>query len=239
MAKSPKILIVEDNDEMRGLVSRLLKRDGYRVSNARDGAEMERALSNENVDLVILDVMLPGKDGLSLCRQLRDRSNVPVIIVSAKGEEVDRVVGLKMGADDYLPKPFSSAELLARIETVLRRTAHEGLSDAVASGEVYDFDRWSLNVASRELTGDSGVVVPLSTGEFDLLIQMVRRPNRVMTRVELLDLARGRDSVAFDRSIDTQISRLRKKIERDPSAPKILKTVWGAGYIFAADVKAG
>ena len=241
MDSASKILVVEDNDEMRELVLRLLKSEGYRVASARDGREMERALRDEKIGLVLLDVMLPDRDGLQLCRDLRSHSSIPVIILSAKGDEIDRVVGLKMGADDYLGKPFSSPELLARIESVLRRTSGTSLENANGNeaGDTYAFDRWELVVRTRELVSHEQVVVSLSTGEFDLLLEMVKRPNRVLSRDQLIDLARSRDAIPFDRSIDTQISRLRRKLERDPKNPEIIKTVWGAGYIFAVEVKPG
>jgi two-component system OmpR family response regulator len=177
--------------------------------------------------------MLPGEDGLSLCRTLRAESNVPIIMLTAKGEEVDRVIGLEMGADDYLPKPFGSRELIARIKAVLRRS-----QEAISKGETgqqpksYRFDRWGLDTGSRALIRNDGVTVPLSTGEYDLLIALVERPQRVLNRDQLLDLARGRSSAGLDRSIDTQVSRLRKKLEIDPSDPQIIKTVWGGGYMF-------
>lgn len=241
MDSASKILVVEDNDEMRELVLRLLKGEGYRVASARDGQEMERALRDEKIGLVLLDVMLPDRDGLKLCRDLRSHSSIPVIILSAKGDEIDRVVGLKMGADDYLAKPFSSPELLARIESVLRRTSGATPENANGNeaGAKYAFDRWELAVRTRELVTHEDVVVSLSTGEFDLLLAMVKRPNRVLSRDQLIDLARSRDAIPFDRSIDTQISRLRRKLERDPRNPEIVKTVWGAGYIFAAEVIPG
>lgn len=236
MEITPKILVVEDNREMRELVSKALRKEGYRVSLAGDGKEMNRALDNERVDLIILDVMLPGDDGLTLCRDLRTKATTPVIIISAKGEELDRVLGLKMGADDYLPKPFSTLELIARVQAVLRRIDREPAAAPNESGKIYKFNGWRLDVERRELIAADNVIVPLSTGEFSLLQVLVQRPNRVLSREQLLDLARGRDSVAFDRSIDTQVSRLRRKIEHDPKNPTIIKTVWGGGYVLSAEV---
>lgn len=236
MENTSKILIVEDNTELRGLVSKYLKNDGYRISTAGNGREMLRALNDEQIDLIILDVMLPGQDGLFLCRNLRASSSKPVIIISAKGDELDRVLGLKMGADDYVTKPFSMAELSARIEAVLRR-ADTGLS--IAANEEfkgYQFSRWFFDLERRELIENNDIIVPLSTGEFDLLNVFVQRPNRMLSRDQLLDLARGRDATVYDRSIDTQISRLRRKIEIDPREPEIIKTVWGGGYVFATEV---
>tara|TARA_R110000782_G_scaffold132359_5_gene224372 strand:- start:25117 stop:25875 length:759 start_codon:yes stop_codon:yes gene_type:complete len=236
MEMTPKILVVEDNREMRELVSKALRKEGYRVSVAGDGKEMNKALDNERVDLIILDVMLPGDDGLTLCRDLRSKATTPVIIISAKGEELDRVLGLKMGADDYLPKPFSTLELIARVQAVLRRIEREPTSPPNEPSKIYKFNGWRLDVERRELIAVDNVIVPLSTGEFSLLQVLVQRPNRVLSREQLLDLARGRDSVAFDRSIDTQVSRLRRKIEHDPKNPTIIKTVWGGGYVLSAEV---
>lgn len=237
MQGAPHILIVDDHREIRDLVSRALAKEGFRVSTAADGRAMQKVLSAGRIDLILLDLMLPGEDGLSLCRKLRAESSVPIIMLTAKGEEVDRIIGLEMGADDYLPKPFGSRELIARIRAVLRRS-HESIFRE-ASGQrprSYHFDRWGLDIGLRALVRDDGVAVPLSTGEFDLLIALVERPQRVLNRDQLLDLARGRSSAGLDRSIDTQVSRLRKKLELDPGDPRIIKTVWGGGYIFTPDV---
>lgn len=237
MQGSKHILIVDDHREIRDLVSRALTREGFHVSAAADGRAMRKVLADSRIDLILLDLMLPGEDGLSLCRSLRAISNVPIIMLTAKGEEVDRVIGLELGADDYLPKPFGSRELIARIRAVLRRSQTVDKTDErERRHKKYHFDRWELNVGSRALLGDDGVTVPLSTGEFDLLIALVERPQRVLNRDQLLDLARGRSATGLDRSIDTQVSRLRKKLELDPSDPKIIKTVWGGGYMFTATV---
>jgi two-component system OmpR family response regulator len=237
MQASPHILIVDDHREIRDLVSRALSRDGFRVSTAADGQTMRKIMADNRIDLVLLDLMLPGEDGLALCRALRAGSDIPIIMLTAKGEEVDRVIGLEMGADDYLAKPFGSRELIARIKAVLRRSR-----DRISKEETgqrpssYHFDRWGLDTGARELLRDDGVTVPLSTGEYDLLIALVERPQRVLNRDQLLDLARGRSAAGLDRSIDTQVSRLRKKLERDPADPKIIKTVWGGGYMFTPAV---
>jgi two-component system OmpR family response regulator len=238
MSTGPHILIVDDHREIRDLVSRALQKEGFRVSTAADGKAMRKTLADSRIDLVLLDLMLPGESGLALCRDLRATSRLPIIMVTAKGEEVDRVIGLELGADDYIPKPFGTRELVARINAVLRRTRNDGAApEETRKATSYAFDRWVLNVEARELVGADGVAVPLSTGEFDLLIAMVTRPQRVLTRETLLDLARGRSASAFDRSIDTQVSRLRKKLEVDPGEPKIIQTVWGGGYLFAPEVK--
>ena len=237
MQSASHILIVDDHREIRDLVSRALTKEGFRVSTAADGRAMRKVMADSRIDLILLDLMLPGEDGLSLCRALRSESNVPIIMLTAKGEEVDRVIGLEMGADDYLSKPFGSRELIARIKAVLRRS-----QEIISKGEseqrpkTYHFDRWGLDTGSRALLREDGVTVPLSTGEYDLLIALVERPQRVLNRDQLLDLARGRSAAGIDRSIDTQVSRLRKKLELDPSDPKIIKTVWGGGYMFMPTV---
>jgi two-component system OmpR family response regulator len=233
MNSPPHILVVDDHREIRDLVSRALTKEGFRVTTAADGRSMHKVLADAHVDLIVLDLMLPGEDGLSLCRGLRAESNIPIIMLTAKGDEIDRVVGLEMGADDYLPKPFGSRELIARIKAVLRRSRESAI--AARSGERpkrYCFEGWVLDTGQRELVRKDGVAVSLSTGEYDLLLALVERPQRVLSRDQLLDLARGRTASALDRSIDTQVSRLRKKLEHDPAAPKIIKTVWGGGYMF-------
>jgi two-component system OmpR family response regulator len=236
MNSGPHILIVDDHREIRDLVSRALGKEGFRVSTAEDGKAMRKVLADAHIDLIVLDLMLPGEDGLSLCRSLRADSHIPIIMLTAKGDEVDRVIGLEMGADDYLPKPFGSRELIARIRAVLRRNPAREPAAAKDKPKRFRFERWVFDVDRRELLGPDGVAVPLSTGEFDLLLALVEHPQRTLSRDQLLDLARHRAASAFDRSIDTQVSRLRKKIERDPGEPTLIKTVWGGGYIFTPDV---
>ena len=237
MSSAPHILVVDDHREIRDLVARALTREGFRVTQAADGKAMRRALEDSRIDLILLDLMLPGESGLQLCRETRATSNVPIIMVTAKGEEVDRVIGLELGADDYIPKPFGTRELIARINAVLRRTRNDTAESHRAEKiKRYVFDHWALDVDARELIRAGGVSVALSTGEFDLLMAFVQRPHRVLTRDTLLDLARGRGTQSFDRSIDTQVSRLRKKIEADPADPRIIQTVWGGGYRFAPEV---
>ena len=236
MQGAPHILVVDDHREIRDLVSRALTKDGFRVSTAADGRAMRKVLADSRIDLILLDLMLPGEDGLSLCRALRAESNIPIIMLTAKGDEVDRVIGLEMGADDYLPKPFGSRELIARIKAVLRRSGDKAEAAPDRRPKRYRFDRWQLDTGARDLLREDGVTVPLSTGEYDLLLALVERPQRVLNRDQLLDLARGRAASAFDRSVDTQISRLRRKLERDPGEPKIIKTVWGGGYMFTPEV---
>jgi two-component system, OmpR family, response regulator len=241
MESSPHLLIVDDDREIRELLSRFLRKHGFRVSVAVDGREVRKALADQAIDLVVLDLMLPGEDGLSLCRRLRSDSTIPVIMLTAMGEEIDRIIGLEMGADDYLAKPFNPRELLARIKAVLRRTGASAVHAARAADEQSTmrvrFDAWTLDLNKRELISPSGVLVPMSGGEFTLLATFVAHPQRVLSRDQLLDFARGRDAQPFDRSIDVQVSRLRRKIEDDPHEPALIKTVRGDGYLFAPKVE--
>ncbi|MEH8265129.1 response regulator [Aeromonas veronii] len=230
------ILVVDDHSEIRDLLKRFLEQHGLRVSCARDGKEMKRLLEEREFDLLVLDLMMPGEDGLTLCRELRVKSNLPIIMLTAMGEETDRIIGLEMGADDYLAKPFNPRELLARIKAVMRRTQAETQPAAETLTRDLRFDRWLLDVNRRELVAEDGVGLSLSTAEFDLLKVFLERPQRVLSRDQLLDLARGREAVAFDRAIDTLVSRLRRKLERDPKNPELIKTIWGGGYMFSADV---
>ncbi|NYZ13325.1 response regulator [Azospirillum sp. RWY-5-1] len=243
MDRTPHLLVVDDDREIRSLVSQFLTRHGFRVTAARDGQEMMKALETARIDLIVLDLMLPGEDGLSLCRRLRAGSAtaaVPIIMLTAMGEETDRIIGLEMGADDYLAKPFGPRELLARIKAVLRRAvAVPAAPGAAPTGTLLRFEGWSLDVAKRELRSPDGVLVQLSAGEYDLLVAFVEHPQRVLNRDQLLDLARGRAAVPFDRSVDVQVSRLRRKIEPDPADPTIIKTVRGGGYIFTPAVTTG
>ena len=234
MESSPHILVVDDDREIRDLLSRFLRKHSFRVTAAADGREMRKVLEAGKFDLVVMDVMLPGEDGLSLTRWLRSTSGVPVIMLTAVGEETDRIIGLEMGADDYVPKPFNPRELLARIRAVLRRA--EGLPSVEARKGVVTFDGWKLDTDRRELFRPDGELVPLTSGEYDLLLALIERPQRVLTRDQLLDITRGRDTVPFDRSIDVQISRLRRKIQNDPKDPVRIKTVRGGGYVFACEV---
>ncbi|WP_429129115.1 response regulator [Aeromonas veronii] len=230
------ILVVDDHSEIRDLLKRFLEQHGLRVSCARDGKEMKRLLEEREFDLLVLDLMMPGEDGLTLCRELRVKSNLPIIMLTAMGEETDRIIGLEMGADDYLAKPFNPRELLARIKAVMRRTQAETQPVTETLTRDLRFDRWLLDVNRRELVDEDGVGLSLSTAEFDLLKVFLERPQRVLSRDQLLDLARGREAVAFDRAIDTLVSRLRRKLERDPKNPELIKTIWGGGYMFSAYV---
>ncbi len=238
MARSPHILIVDDDREIRDLVARFLAKHDYRVDTAADGRAMMKQLEAGRFDLVVLDLMLPGEDGLSLCRRLRATSDLPVIMLTAVGEETDRIVGLEMGADDYLPKPFNPRELLARIKAVLRRAGAAPQPAAEDEGRrVLAFDRWRLDLAKRELRTADGVLTPLTAGEYDLLVAFASHPNRVLSRDQLLDLTKGRAALPFDRAIDVQLSRLRRKVETDPKAPELIKTVRGGGYLFTPTVE--
>jgi two-component system, OmpR family, response regulator len=231
------ILIVDDQREICDLVQEYLTGEGYRVSTAQDGGEMRKAMAQSAIDLVILDLMLPGEDGLTLARSLRQESSVGIIILTGRGEIVDRIIGLEMGADDYLPKPFHLRELLARVKSVLRRASSRGTeSQAGPSRSKARFAGWNLDLSSRELFSPSGQEVRLTTGEFDLLAAFVTNANQVLTRDRLLDLARNREAGPFDRTIDVQVGRLRRKLEDDPQRPTIIKTVRGTGYIFTPAV---
>lgn len=232
---APRILVVDDDPQIRQLIVRYLSENGFRVSSARDGREMRETLSGTNVDLVVLDLMLPGTPGLELCRELRQRSSLPIIMLTAKGDETDRIVGLELGADDYLAKPFNPRELLARIKAVLRRRV-DNPNPSQTSGGKLEFSGWALDLARRELVSPAGAVVELSTGEYDLLLALIEHPQRVLSRERLLDLARNRSPAGFDRSIDVQVSRLRRKIEGE-DGPQMIKTVRGAGYMFIPAVR--
>ncbi len=236
----PHLLVVDDDKEIRELLARFLAKNGFRVTAARDGVEMARALAEWRIDLVVLDLMLPGEDGLTLCRKLRAASAVPVIMLTAKGEEVDRIVGLEVGADDYLPKPFNPRELLARIRAILRRAGEAALKPAgAAAPSAYRFAGFVLDPAARRLAGADGNEVTLTAGEYDLLLALVERAGRVLNRDQILDLTRGRAAGPFDRGVDIQISRLRHKIEADPANPAVIKTVRGGGYVLSAPVMRG
>jgi two-component system, OmpR family, response regulator len=233
--QSAHILVVDDHREIRDLLAKYLARHGFRVSAAENAAKARRMLEASAIDLVVLDIMMPGEDGLSLCRHLRTTTALPVIMLTAMAEDTDRVVGLEIGADDYVVKPFNPRELLARIKAVLRRSNSLPQQRPRLDGQTVRFDRWVLNVAQRELIGQDGVAIPLSTAEFQLLSALLTHPRMVLSRDQLLDLTRGRAANVFDRSIDNQVSRLRKKIEADPKEPSLIKTVWGGGYMFTAE----
>jgi len=232
---SPHILIVEDARDIREPLARYLREHGYRATAAADAAAARKIMRGAAIDLVVLDIMMPGEDGLSLCRSIRESSQIPVILLTARGEEVDRIIGLEMGADDYIPKPFSPRELIARIAAVLRRTQALPPRQKPPESERIRFGDWTLDTGQRELIGADGMATPLSSGEFRLLTALLERPKMALSRNQLLDLTKGREAELFDRSIDNHVSRLRKKIEPDPKNPRYIKTVWGGGYMFAVD----
>jgi len=235
------ILIVDDDREIRDLVAHYLSKHGLRVRTAAEGRQMDKELSNWSFDLIILDLMLPGEDGLSLCRRLRVETKIPVIMLTAMGEETDRIIGLEMGADDYIAKPFNPRELLARIKAVLRRSKESNPNATVGVNleSSFRFAGWQLDLKTRELFSSDGMLIPLSSGEYNLLVAFVTHPNRVLSRDQLLDLARGREAQPFDRAMDVQVSRLRRKIETDASAPVLIKTIRSGGYMFTPDVEIG
>jgi two-component system, OmpR family, response regulator len=241
------VLVVDDELRIRTMLRRYFVEEGFKVSDAGDGADMRAVLEREAIDLVLLDLMMPGEDGLSLTRYIRQRSEIPIIMLTGKGDLIDRVAGLETGADDYITKPFELREILARIRTVMRRaglrTSPVPSVSGSASGEnvseVLVFEGWRLDLLRRGLRRLNGELVPLTAGEFELLCVFVRHPNRVLNRDQVIDLVKGREWAAYDRGVDTQVMRLRKKVETDPSNPSLIKTVRGAGYVFAAAVTAG
>lgn len=233
------VLVVDDDPQIRLLVARFLQRHGYQVTAAPDGAGMFDILSRSPIDLVILDLMLPGRSGFALCGDLRATSQVPIVMLTARGEESDRIAGLEAGADDYVTKPFSPRELLARVRAVLRRSRADGRREAGRSAEIVAFDGWTMDLRRRELTSPSGTLVDLSTGEFDLLTAFVERAHRVLSREVLMEFAKARaGGDPFDRTIDVQISRLRRKLDADAGGGQLIKTIRGAGYMFAPTVSA-
>jgi DNA-binding response OmpR family regulator len=235
MAGEPHVMIVDDERDILDPLTSYLSKNGFRVSKARDAANAREILAAHSIDIALIDIMMPGEDGLSLTGFIRATSKIPVILLTAKAEETDRIVGLELGADDYVTKPFSPRELVARIKAVLRRTSDDRVK--APDAEAYGFGDWVLRTGERELVDKDGKAVPLSTGEFNLLLAFVTHPKRVLTRDQLLDLSQGRELAAFERSIDNHISRLRRKIEADPKDPKLIKTVWGGGYTLAAEVR--
>jgi len=236
MALPDHILVVDDDAQIRDLLHDYLVRNGYRVTVAANGKQLRTAIAASRPDLVILDLMLPGEDGLALCRDLRAASSLPIIMLTARGEETDRIVGLEMGADDYLAKPFSPRELLARIKSVLRRARSmpDNLQPEVVKG--FHFAGWYLDVATRNLTSPAGLLIALGGTEFRLLRAFLDHANRVLTREQLIELMLSRDAGPFDRAIDVQVSRLRQRLEDDARDPKLVKTVRNQGYVLAAEV---
>jgi two-component system OmpR family response regulator len=235
---TPNILVVEDDRETRTLIAKYLRTNACNVATAADGREMTRAMTDHRVDLLILDVMLPGEDGLSLCRKVRAESQVPIIMLTARGEDVDRIVGLEMGADDYMPKPFNPRELLARINAVLRRQQVARNASSIEGASALSFQGWHIDLRLRELRNPEGARVAMTSAEFDLLRTFCERPGRVLSRDSLLDLTQGRNAGSFERSIDVLVSRIRRKIEPDPQEATLIKTVRSGGYVFTPRVEA-
>ena len=233
---TPNILVVEDDRETRTLIAKYLRTNACNVTTASDGREMLRAMTDHRVDLLILDVMLPDEDGLSLCRRVRAAGGMPIIMLTARGQEVDRIIGLEMGADDYVTKPFSSRELLARIRSVLRRSEIASPERRSGRRTVYAFAQWRLDLATRKLHSEDGLRVALTSSEFELLVVFCEHPNTVLTREQLIDSPHETLSLSFDRSIDVYVSRLRRKIEKDPKHPQLIETVRSGGYLFAPKV---
>ena len=238
MSETTTVLIVDDDEEIRDLLANYLAGFSILAQAVGDGAAMRSAMAATRFDAIILDLMLPGEDGLSLCRQLRATTDIPIIILTARGESTDRVVGLELGADDYVMKTFDPRELVARIHTILRRTRDGRKQSDVAdgNGDQWQFEGWTINRLARQLITPQRMVVPLSNAEYRLLSVFIERPHRVLSRDQLMDAARGQNATAFDRSIDLLVSRLRQKLEEDPKDPKFLKTIRGEGYLFDAKV---
>lgn len=237
MTHPPHILIVDDHREIRDALVKYLEKNGMRATSAADAVSMDAAMKVGQFDLVVLDVMMPGEDGLSVCRRLRSQGDIPILMLTALGDETDRIVGLEVGADDYLPKPFNPRELLARIKAILRRSDRTEMAGGSLAGHRLAFDRWVLDTDRRTLTETNGTEIALTTAEFRLLTVFLERPRFVLSREQLLDLTSGRAAQVFDRTIDNQISRLRRKIEANPAKPMLIATVWGGGYSLAADVR--
>jgi two-component system, OmpR family, response regulator len=237
MTDRPHLVIVDDDREIRTLLSQYLEKHDFRTTAVAEGKEMRRVMDRSRVDLVVLDLMLPGEDGLSICRELRSRSQVPIIMLTARGEDVDRIVGLELGADDYLPKPFNPRELLGRIRAVLRRAAHAPRDPSPESIRSFSFGTWKLDTTKRALTDHDGKEVALSGAEYRLLAVLLSSANRVLSRAQLTELLRGREADPFDRSIDVRVSRLRQILGDDARAPQIIKTVYGEGYVVGVPVQ--
>jgi two-component system OmpR family response regulator len=236
MSERPHVLIVDDDREIRGLLAQYLEKHDFRTTAVADGKEMRRVLDRTHTDLLVLDLMLPGEDGLTLCRELRSRSQLPIIMLTARGEEVDRIVGLELGADDYVAKPFNPRELLGRIKAVLRRAAHAPRDPSPETVRGFSFGGWRLDTVTRTLKNSDGREVALSGAEYRLLAVLLGAGNRVLTRAQLTELLRGRDADPFDRSIDVRVSRLRQILGDDARAPQIIKTVYGEGYVIGISV---
>jgi two-component system OmpR family response regulator len=237
MNEQPHILIVDDHREIRDALTRYLEKNGMRATAVANATAMDAALKSGHFELIVLDVMMPGEDGISVCRRLSASTDIPILMLTALGEETDRIVGLEVGADDYLAKPFNPRELLARVKAILRRTGRSRRYAGNLEGHRLRFADWTLDIDRRVLERTDGKVAKLTSADFQLLVAMLERPGFVLSREQLLDLTSGRAAGVFDRTIDNQISRLRRKIERDPRNPEIIVTVRGGGYSLSADVE--
>lgn len=239
MATEELVAIVEDDREIRELSASLFRREGFEVAECENACALDALLAAKRPALIVMDVMMPGEDGLSVCRRLAANGGPPIILVTARGEDIDRIIGLEIGADDYLPKPFNPRELIARARAVLRRSrpaAESRPAEVAAADEIYRFEGWKLEAGSRALTSPDGAAVELSAGEYDLLLAFVKHPQRVLSRDFLMDWTKGREATAFDRSVDVMMSRLRRKLGDDPTAPRFIRTVRNGGYLFATPV---
>ena len=234
--QSAHIVVVDDDDDIRSSLAKYLRRHGFRVSVAANGDELNQVLSTANADLLVLDIMLPGDDGLTICRRVLETRQLPIIFLTALAEDIDRILGLELGADDYVTKPFNPRELLARIKSVMRRSQMLPNKPRIAKG-VVKFDRWRFDISRKEIMGLDNVAIRLSSGEHLVLVSLIEHAGSTLTRDQLLNLTKGREAQLFDRSIDNVISRLRRKLEVDPKKPLIIQTQWGNGYAFVADLE--
>jgi two-component system OmpR family response regulator len=234
--QSAHIVVVDDDDDIRSSLAKYLRKHGFRVSVAANGDELNHVLSTANADLLVLDIMLPGDDGLTICRRVLETRQLPIIFLTALAEDIDRILGLELGADDYVTKPFNPRELLARIKSVMRRSQMLPNKPRIAKG-VVKFDRWHFDISRKEIMGSDNVAIRLSSGEHLVLVSLIEHAGSTLTRDQLLNLTKGREAQLFDRSIDNVISRLRRKLEIDPKKPLIIQTQWGNGYAFVADLE--
>jgi two-component system OmpR family response regulator len=237
MTSQSHILIVDDEQDIREPLASYLNKHGFRTSTAADGKEMDKILATAHIELIVLDIMMPGEDGLSICKRVQEKLQIPVVLLTALTEDIDQIVGLELGADDYLTKPFNPRELLARIKSVIRRSQMLPRSQQQQRTGLVSFERWQMNLSQKEVVGSDGIAIRLSSGEHLLLVSLIEHAGVTLSRDQLLDMTKGREAQLFDRSIDNQISRLRQKLEIDPKNPKIIQTQWGGGYVFSADLQ--
>jgi two-component system OmpR family response regulator len=237
MTSQSHILIVDEEQDIREPLASYLNKHGFRTSTAADGKEMDKILATAHIELIVLDIMMPGEDGLSICKRVQEKLQIPVVLLTALTEDIDQIVGLELGADDYLTKPFNPRELLARIKSVIRRSQMLPRSQQQQRTGLVSFERWQMNLSQKEVVGSDGIAIRLSSGEHLLLVSLIEHAGVTLNRDQLLDMTKGREAQLFDRSIDNQISRLRQKLEIDPKNPKIIQTQWGGGYVFSADLQ--